>query len=234
MCHAVGATVLLVCSSTSAHATSDRDVLARDLRKLAMLAVPLRIKVAYEGLSWGRTINEFPTRGTSCAAPTRPISASASTRSTLRDQVLARRPRDAVAGQDLPRPARGLHVAGDPHGRGAHHDRAPLPRLPGEGVHSEALAELVTRLDALGYRGDYSFECSTTTTASCRCPRWPRVRGGSAVWLGEDVLAALAFPAEPDSAQGSRSRTRLSNGSYTTISWSALPESHVGMQPAPR
>ena len=25
-------------------------------------------------------------------------------------------------------------------------------------MHSEALAELVTRLDALGYRGDYSFE----------------------------------------------------------------------------
>ena len=30
--------------------------------------------------------------------------------------------------------------------------------FPGEGVHSEQVAELVTRLDALGYRGDYSFE----------------------------------------------------------------------------
>ena len=30
--------------------------------------------------------------------------------------------------------------------------------FPGEGVHSEALAELVMRLDRLGYRGDYSFE----------------------------------------------------------------------------
>ena len=59
MCHALGATVLLVCSSTSTHATDDADALARDLRKLAMLAVPLGIKVAYEGLSWGRTINEF-------------------------------------------------------------------------------------------------------------------------------------------------------------------------------
>ena len=59
MAHALGATVLLVCSSTSAHATSDPDALARDLRKLAMLALPLGIKVAYEGLSWGRTINEF-------------------------------------------------------------------------------------------------------------------------------------------------------------------------------
>src|SRR5678815_4995411 len=58
MCSAVGAEVLLVCSSTSAHATTDRDLLARDLRKLAMLAVPLGIRIAYEGLSWGRTISE--------------------------------------------------------------------------------------------------------------------------------------------------------------------------------
>ena len=61
MCAAVGGTLLLVCSSTSTHASDDPDALARDLRKLAMLALPLGIKVAYEGLSWGRTINEFTT-----------------------------------------------------------------------------------------------------------------------------------------------------------------------------
>ena len=59
MAHALGAPLLLVCSSTSQHASSDLDAIARDLRKLAMLAVPLGIKIAYEGLSWGRTINEF-------------------------------------------------------------------------------------------------------------------------------------------------------------------------------
>jgi sugar phosphate isomerase/epimerase len=30
--------------------------------------------------------------------------------------------------------------------------------FPGEGVHSAQVAELVRRLDAMGYRGDYSFE----------------------------------------------------------------------------
>jgi sugar phosphate isomerase/epimerase len=30
--------------------------------------------------------------------------------------------------------------------------------FPGEGVHSAEIAALVRRLDALGYRGDYSFE----------------------------------------------------------------------------
>jgi sugar phosphate isomerase/epimerase len=33
----------------------------RILKSLAMMAIPLGIKVAYEGLSWGRTVNEFTT-----------------------------------------------------------------------------------------------------------------------------------------------------------------------------
>ena len=61
MCAALGCNVMLACSSTSVHASQDLDLIARDLRKLAMLAVPMGIKVAYEGLSWGRTINEFTT-----------------------------------------------------------------------------------------------------------------------------------------------------------------------------
>ena len=39
MCHALGSKVLLVCSTTSTHATEDSDAYVRDLRKLAMLAV---------------------------------------------------------------------------------------------------------------------------------------------------------------------------------------------------
>ena len=36
MCHALGCKVLLACSSTSAHASQERDAIARDLRKLAI------------------------------------------------------------------------------------------------------------------------------------------------------------------------------------------------------
>jgi sugar phosphate isomerase/epimerase len=57
MCRALGSHVLLACSSTSAHATGDRDALIRDLRKLALLAVPFGIRVAYEALSWGRHVS---------------------------------------------------------------------------------------------------------------------------------------------------------------------------------
>src|SRR6186997_318645 len=48
MCRALGSKVLLVCSSTSAHASGDSELLVRDLQKLAMLALPLNIKIAYE------------------------------------------------------------------------------------------------------------------------------------------------------------------------------------------
>ena len=60
MCHALGSKLMLVCSSTSAHASDDPEVLARDLRKLAMLAIPLDIRIAYEALSWGKHVKEFP------------------------------------------------------------------------------------------------------------------------------------------------------------------------------
>src|SRR5688500_2300567 len=52
MCHDLGARVLLVCSSTSSHATSEPAFLIKDLQKLAMLAVPYGIRIAYEALSW--------------------------------------------------------------------------------------------------------------------------------------------------------------------------------------
>src|SRR5690606_28748350 len=57
MCSALGCPVLLACSSTSSHAAGDRQLIARDLRKLALLALPLGIRVAYEALSWGRHID---------------------------------------------------------------------------------------------------------------------------------------------------------------------------------
>ena len=73
MCAALGSKLLLVCSSTSIHASDDRDILAKDLRKLAMLALPLDIKIAYEGLSWGGMSTNSRTPGTSSAALMRPI-----------------------------------------------------------------------------------------------------------------------------------------------------------------
>ena len=59
LCESVGAERLLICSSTSAHASGDIDHIAADLRKVAMLATPLGIRVGYEALSWGRHVSDF-------------------------------------------------------------------------------------------------------------------------------------------------------------------------------
>ena len=50
LCHRVKARLLLVEASVSTHAGTDRNALARDLRKLAMLAVPFDIDIAFKGL----------------------------------------------------------------------------------------------------------------------------------------------------------------------------------------
>ena len=63
--------------------------------------------------------------------------------------------------------------------------------LPGECVHSEALAEPVKRLDRLdrlGYRGDYSFEVFNDDDQQMPLPVVAARARRSAVWLGEDVL----------------------------------------------
>src|SRR5437016_14391406 len=60
--------------------------------------------------------------------------------------------------------------------------------FPGEGVHSEQLAEIVTRLDRLGYAGDYSFEVFNDDYQQMRPERVAERGFRAAQWLGEDVL----------------------------------------------
>jgi sugar phosphate isomerase/epimerase len=189
MAQAVGAPLLLACSSTSQHASADLELIARDLRKLAMLAVPLGIKIAYEGLSWGRTINEFTTAW------------------------------DVVQRADVPNLGLGLDsfhaFATKTSFDGLERvdagkiflvqladfmwqeirtveERIATARtfrvFPGEGVHSEQVAELVLRLDAIGYRGDYSFEVFNDDYQQLPLPTVAARARRSAEWLGEQVL----------------------------------------------
>jgi sugar phosphate isomerase/epimerase len=60
--------------------------------------------------------------------------------------------------------------------------------FPGEGVHSEALAGLVTRLDKMGYRGDFSFEVFNDDYQQMPPATVAERARRSAEWLGEDVL----------------------------------------------
>ena len=189
MCAALGSKVLLVCSSTSVHATQDIDHLAADLRKLAMLAVPLGIKVAYEGLSWGRTINEFTTAWDvvfRADAPNLGIGLDSfhmlATQTSL-DELDILDPEKIFLVQLADFMWQKIHSV---------EERISTARqfrvFPGEGVHSEQTADLVTRLYKLGYRGDYSFEVFNDDYQQLPLPTVAARAWKSAQWLGEDVL----------------------------------------------
>ena len=189
MCAALDCRVMLACSSTSTHATGDTDALVKDLRKLAMLAIPMNIKIAFEALSWGRTINEFPQAWDLIMQADMPNLGLGfdsfhmfATKTPLEDleildpskiflvQLADFMWNEIKTVEERITTARTFRV------------------FPGEGVHSEALAELVLKLHQLGYRGDYSFEVFNDDyqqmpleTVAARARR-------AALWLGEDVL----------------------------------------------
>ncbi|MDZ7858799.1 sugar phosphate isomerase/epimerase family protein [Sphaerotilus sp.] len=189
MAHALGAKVLLACSSTSQHATGDLDAIARDLRKLAMLAIPYGIRVAYEGLSWGRHINEYHQSWEVVQRADCPnLGIGIDSYHIMATQT----PLDALDDID---PAKIYLVqladfmwnevrTAQERMETARHFRV----FPGEGVHSAALTALVLKLDALGYRGDYSFEVFNDDYQQLPLPFVAQRAWDSAVWLAEGVL----------------------------------------------
>jgi sugar phosphate isomerase/epimerase len=189
MCAAVGSRVLLVCSSTSTHASEDLDVIARDLRRLAMLAVPHGIKVAFEALSWGRTINEFPQAwDVVCRADAPNLgigldSFHSFAMKTSLDELELIDP-DKIFLVQLADFMWNEIRSVEERINTARHFRV----FPGEGVHSEQVADMVLRLDRLGYRGDYSFEVFNDDYQQMRTNVVAERALRSAQWLGETIL----------------------------------------------
>jgi 4-hydroxyphenylpyruvate dioxygenase len=189
MASALGCKVLLACSSTSAHATQDLAAIAKDLRKLAMLAIPLGIKIAYEGLSWGRTINEFTTAWDVISRADCPNLGLGIDSYHI---FAAKTPLDEI---DYVDPAKIFLVQLADfmwQETKTFEERMATARtfrvFPGEGVHSEQLVELVLKLDRLGYTGDYSFEVFNDDYQQLPLPVVCERARRSALWLSEDVL----------------------------------------------
>ncbi|HEY3047197.1 MAG TPA: sugar phosphate isomerase/epimerase family protein, partial [Polaromonas sp.] len=189
MCHALDCRLLLIWSSTSVHATDDTRALVKDLRKLAMLAIPMRIKIAYEALSWGRTVNEFPQAWDIICQADMPNlglgfdSFHMFATNTPLDELDMLDP-DKVFLVQLADFMWTEIKSVEERIATARHFRV----FPGEGVHSEALAALVTKLHSLGYRGDYSFEVFNDDYQQMPLPTVAQRAWRSALWLGEDVL----------------------------------------------
>ncbi len=189
MCAALDCRVMLACSSTSTHATGDTDKLVQDLRKLAMLAIPMNIKIAFEALSWGRNVNEFPQAWDLIMQADMPNLGLGfdsfhlfATKTPLEEleildpskiflvQLADFMWNEIKTVEERITTARTFRV------------------FPGEGVHSDALAELVLKLHQLGYRGDYSFEVFNDDYQQMPLETVAERARRAALWLGEDVL----------------------------------------------
>lgn len=189
MCAALGSPVLLVCSSTSQHATQDLDHLARDLKKLAMLALPFGIKVAYEALSWGRTINEYTAAwDVVCRADAPNLGIGLDSFHMLASASSL----DAIDDLD---PERIFLVQLSDfmwHAPATFEERISTARtfrvFPGEGIHNEQVADMVLRLERLGYEGDYSFEVFNDDYQQLPLHVVAERARQSARWLHQDVL----------------------------------------------
>ena len=195
MCRALGSTVLLACSSTSAHATGEREALVRDLRKLALLAVPFGIRIAYEALSWGRHVN-LPAQAWEIVRD--------GDRSNLglcidSYHVLAHGTETAVIDAIDVRKVFLVQLSDflwqETRSR---EDRIETARhyrvFPGEGVHSAEVGALVRKLDNTGYRGDYSFEVFNDDYKQLPLPMVAARARRSVKWLA-GLISRRSLPA---------------------------------------
>jgi sugar phosphate isomerase/epimerase len=199
MCRALGTNVLLACSSTSAHATGDKDSLIRDLRKLALLAVPYRIRIAYEALSWGRHVNRWHQAWDivrRCDRENVGLNLDFFHMSVHGDdgaEMLAQLAEVPVEKIFLVQLADYFFEYSDRQA-----DMIELARhqrlFPGEGLHD--VRDLVQLLEDKGYRGHYTFEVFNDDYVNSD----PMVIGQramkSARWISESHVAG-ARPADP-------------------------------------
>ena len=198
MCAALRSPVLLACSSVSPHASPDPEHIARDLRKLAMMALPYRIRVAYEGLSWGRNLSDCigtwsvvqradcPNLGLGIDSY---HSFATGTPLEALDAIDARKiflvQLSDFMWQEVRTPEERRETA------------RTFRVFPGEGVHSDEVARLVHTLDRLGYEGDFSFEVFNDDYQQLPLETVAERARRSATWLAEDVLRrAVPLPAQ--------------------------------------
>ena len=191
LCAKAGADTLVCTSTVAAGRYGDDEALLRDLRKLAMLAVPLGIRIACEALSWGRGATGFPLAWDIVSRADVPnLGLGLDLLQMLdTDTDTARGDLDLLDAQkvfvvqladmmDGSAAATGTAAAMEP----------PIHVFPGEGSRSDALAGLVRHLDRLGFRGDYSFDVVNVDYRQMP-PAAVALRGlRAAQWLGEDVL----------------------------------------------
>lgn len=183
LCHAVRGRLLVLPSSTLSHACGDSPTLVRQLRQLAMLAIPLNIKIAYQGGPHGVVVKDYlHAWDLVCAADMPNLGLCMDSHDMLAAKLA---PEDLQADLDMLDPDRVFLVQLADLLDGPD---TSLRVMPGDGAHRDALAAIVSTLHMLGYRGDYSLAAYNTDYAAMPARHVAQRAKVSALWLGQDVL----------------------------------------------
>ena len=196
VCRRIGSNLLLVEATTSTHADPDAERTVRDLRKLAMLAIPLGVESRTRRAPEAARRPISPPHATSCSVPRRRAWASRSTCSTR--WSLPRRARKSTRSIRGDVPVQLSDFMWNEFRSVSEHDATAthFRVFPGEGAHSDALADLVRQIDNSAISATTASTSTTTTISSF--PRKP------------SPIARAAPPtgwARPSSAARCRCRT---------------------------
>ena len=189
VCWRIGADLLLVEATMSTHADPDANRTMRDLRKLATLAIPLGVRIAYKARAGSRTAPDVATARDivfGAASPNLGLAID------LFDALVTRTPRediDALDPQETYLVQLSDFMWNEIRSAAEHDATATHFRVfPGEGAHSDALADLVRQIDKRGYCGDYSFDVYNDDYLKLPAETVADRARRSADWLGETVL----------------------------------------------
>ena len=152
---AVGSTVLVVASSTSPYATGDMDHVAADLAKLAQLAAPRHIRIAFGAPAWARWISEYPAVWEAVRRADQPNLGVLVNVFHLLAKGTSLAAMDSIPGDKIFLVQMADYL-GDLRDitETADHRRA----FPNESAHRDVIAEMLRKVHRAGYRGDYVFE----------------------------------------------------------------------------
>lgn len=186
LCQALRCPLLVLPASRSPTATGDTHAVVRDLRQLAMLAIPLNIKIAYQGWAGAALVQGYLRAwDLVCDADMPNLGLSLDCQEVLAGNT----PRDdLLADLEMLDPERIFLVQLTDLLANASLPGSPLRVLPGDGTYREALAALVTSLHSLGYRGNYNLAAFNGDYAAMPPHHVAQRARGSALWLGQDVL----------------------------------------------
>jgi len=196
LCAALGGRLLLVEASTSRHASTDPEAIAADLAKLALMAVPLGIRIAYKALPWSRTARDFRAAADLAMRVASPnVGVAVDAFDVLAsgipvDDLDVLDPEQTFLAQISDYMWHDVRNAEERAATAAH-----FRVFPGEGAHSDALAQFVSRLDTIGYCGNYSFDVYNDDYLRMPPEAVAARARRAAVWLAETVLRrALPVP----------------------------------------